>query len=310
MVAGLTLFMAPAAFAEPLTFSGDVSAKFQRDTEDGADDTSGMIYTFRLNGVADLGSGWSLYTRFGAQYAHEPSQSDFNPDSYDSGKKGVMALDQFGFTYQAEKMTYKLGRQVVAVGTTALLYSRPDSNIGKEVFVDGLSFSGTVGAMDISGILAREDNAGSEDKNNLYAVRAGYSPSENFNWGVTLGRYHYTDGGNTNHWAVDSTYKLDKSAWTVEYTQSNRSDDNRAYAATWNYDFNDKTGAYITAFRVEPNGDMGGQSDFDNGYRGFKYGVTHQLQENDSLEVVFTDQKEIDSRLRNTSLEVTLSHAF
>lgn len=309
MVASLTIFMAPVAFAEPITITGETSVKYQRDTEDGAANTSGMIYTLKLNGVAELGAGWSLYARLGAQYATQPAQSDFNTDAYDSGKKGVFTFDQFGLAYKTDKMTYKLGRQDAAVGTTALLYSRPESDIGNKVFVNGLSFAGTIGVMDVTGLLARENNVGAE-QNNVYAVRAGYSPSETLNWGVTLGRYRYSDGRSTNHWAVDSTYKFVKSSLTAEYTQSNSNNDNRAYAATWNYDFNGKTGAYVTAFQVEPNGDMGGQSDFDNGYRGLKYGMTHQIRENTSMEVAYKAQNRIDNGLRNTTLEATLSYTF
>ena len=35
-------------------------------------------------------------------------------------------------------------------------------------------------------------------------MRAGYSPSEDFSYGVTLGRYQ--GDASTNHWAADVTY--------------------------------------------------------------------------------------------------------
>lgn len=71
----------------------------------------------------------------------------------------------------------------------------------------------------------------------------------------------------------------------------NRSNDNRAYAVTWEYGFDDKTAVYLTGFRVETNGDMGQQSDFDNNNRGLYYGIKHQLSKNNSLELVYKDQK-------------------
>lgn len=95
--------------------------------------------------------------------------------------------------------------------------------------------------------------------------------------GHDVGRYQDSSAGSTNHWALDGTYTAGKHTWTAEYTQSNRSNDNRAYAVTWEYGFDDKTAVYSTGFRVETNGDMGQQSDFDNNNRGLYYGIKHQL---------------------------------
>jgi len=61
---------------------------------------------------------------------------------------------------------------------------------------------------------------------------------------------------------------------------------------------------------------MGQQSDFDNNNRGFYYGITHQLTKNDSVEVVYKDQKTLrdaedaPSGSHNTKIEATLTHAF
>ena len=150
MVAGMIMATAPAALAEPVKLSGDVAVKYQRDTADGDPTASGSIYTFKLLGEAELGGGWSLYARLGAQSVTNPLLADFNvaPEVYGENKKSVVALDQFGLNYKTDKLTYKLGRQDVGVGTTTLLYHRPDSNIGKKAFVDGLTVAGTVGVVD------------------------------------------------------------------------------------------------------------------------------------------------------------------
>jgi len=311
VVAGISLYQVPVVLAGPVNMTGEVSAKYERDTGDGVAASSSMIYTTKLMGEADFGAGWSGYVRLGAQHLTNSGFGDFNtnPGGYDSDKKSVIALDQFGLLYKVDNLVYKLGRQDVGVGKTALLYSRADSNIGKRNFVDGLTVAGTVGVTEISALVAQEDNADSFD-NKVYAIRAGYSPRENLNWGLTLGRYQGPNIESTNHIAVDGTCKFGKSSLTAEFAKSNSDVDNKAYAATWNYGFSDKTAVYITGFRVETNGDMGKQSDFDNDNQGFHYGITHNLSAVDSLEVVYSAQKTISGGEHNKKLEATLSHGF
>jgi hypothetical protein len=311
MAAGFTLAMAPVAAAEPVKFSGDVAAKYQRVTADGDPTASGSIYTLKLLGEAGLGGGWSLYARLGAQSVTNPLLADFNiaPEVYGENKKSVAAIDQFGLTYTTDKLTYKLGRQDVGVGTTTLLYHRADSNIGRKAFVDGLTVSGTVGMVDIAALAAREDNPADSYDSKIYAIRAGFNPGENFNWGVTLGRFQ-GESESTNHWAVDGTYKFGKSSLTAEYTKASSSSDNKAYAVILNYDFDDKTSASVTGFRVEEFGSMGGQSEYDANNRGIHYGLTRKLGEAASLELVYKDQKTISGGQNNTSFEATVSYSF
>lgn len=308
IVTGMSLCMSSGAFAaEPVQFTGDVAVKYQKDTAEGAENTSGVVGTFRLKAEAELGSGWSMYSRFGAQYTSRICIDDINREEYAQDKKGVLALDQFGFSYKNNDFTYKLGRQDVTIGTTALLYSRSDSNIGKRAFVDGLTINGKSGAVDLSLVAAREDKL---ENNKLYAIHAGYSPSDSFNWGVTLGRYQdAVSDVNTNHWAIDGTYHYGKAALTAEFAKSNASDENKAHAMTLNYSFDDKTSAYITGFRVENNASMGGQSDFDAGNRGTHYGITYAMSDRDTIEMVYKDQKEIGGN-KNTSFELSYSRSF
>ncbi|MDR3563957.1 MAG: hypothetical protein P4N59_21325 [Negativicutes bacterium] len=310
MVAGLSLTLTSGVFAaEAVKLTGDFSVKYEKDTTEGSAAVSGSMYTFRLKGESDLGDGWTLYARLGAQYATQPTLADFNTSAYPVDKKSVAAIDQFGLTYKIDSLVYKLGRQEAAVGTTSLLYSRPETNIGKKGFVDGLSVSGTAGAVDITALIAKEDNFGSQD-NKLYAFRAGYSPTQSLNWGLTLGRYQDNVNGSTNHWAVNGSYKFDKSSLTAEYAKSSSNADNKAYAATWNYGLDDKVAIYITAFKVETNGDMGKQSDFDNDNRGLYYGLTYKLSDADGLELVYKDQKTISGSQKNTKLEATYTRSF
>lgn len=309
VAAGIIVSSATAA-AEPITITGDAAIKYQHDSADDETTTSGSVFTIKLMGEADLGQGWSLYTRLAAQNVANSSQADFNVSSaaYGENKKWVVALDQFGVNYKQDKLAYKLGRQAATVGTTALLYSRPDSNIGKKAFVDGLSVAGTVSAMDISAIAAREDNPDGELQNKVYAIRGGYSPSKNLNYGITLGRY--SSDASTNHWAVDGTYTVGKSHITAEYTKSSSTTNNTAYAVGVGYDFDDKLSTSITSFRVEELGSMGQQSDFDFDNRGLHYGLSYKLSAQAALDFVYKDQKTISQGKSNRSFEATLNYTF
>ncbi len=313
VIMGSSLLTTSIALAAPddIKLTGETSVKYVREKQDNNSSQSGMVYTFKLMVEAPLTDKLSAYTRIGGQITRENQVgADFNSEFYPD-KKSVIELDQYGLIFKNDKQTYKIGRQDATVGATALLYSRSDSNIGKKNFVDGISMSGTVGSTDISALFAREDNV-TDDNNRVYAIRAGYKPSENWNVGVTLGRFQNSDaaGTDTNHWALDGTYKFGKSSLTAEYTQSNISNDNKAVALVWNYDADNKTTFSVTGFRVEANGDMGGQSDFGSNNRGIHYSVKHLLADNTAVEFVYKDEKSISDRIKASQYEATLSYTF
>lgn len=310
MVLGSCLLSTSVVLAAPVEFSGDVSTAYKRNTYNNGDpDESSAIYTLKIMAKLNLGDGWSAYTRLGAQQTGRPdSFADFNTDVY-SGKKSVAALDQFGFIYEKDKLAYKIGRQDVTVGTTALLYSRSDTNIGRRNFVDGLTINGKVGAVDLFVLAAKEDDL-NDTNNGVYAVRTGYNLTPDLNVGLTLARFAGDGVDSSNHWALDSAYTYKKSTWTAEYTKSSLNGSNKAYAATWNYDFDGKTSLGLTGFRVEDNGSMNQESDFDAGKRGIHYTVSHALKDNLSLEVVYKDQKAIATGEKDTALEATLTYSF
>lgn len=61
---------------------------------------------------------------------------------------------------------------------------------------------------------------------------------------------------------------------------------------------------------MENNGDIGRQSDFDNGNKGSYYGITHKFAESDFLEIVYKDQMVISSSQNNPKLEAIYSLRF
>lgn len=307
----LNVAFASAAFAEPLEISGELSLKHQRDHVYGESAENGFVSTLTLDAKAKLSESAFLYTRFGAQNVTKTQFRDFDTPYYSDDKKTAVALDQFGVIWNKDDLTYKLGRQDVTVGATALLYSRPASNIGKGAFADGLSINGNLGKTEIAAFLGQEDNYGSDD-NRLYAMRAAYSPNDTWTYGATAAHYENKEAGkeDTNHWAVDSTYKYGKHNLTAEFTKSSSNTANKAYAVVWGYDFDGRTAASITGFRVEEQASMGEGSDFDNDNRGIHYGVTYKFDDALSLEAIYKDQKQLTNDVKNNSTELTLHYTF
>jgi hypothetical protein len=298
-----------AAAASPLIFTGSGAIKYESDNADSTGTESGTMYTFTLRGEQKISPKFSLFARFGAQYASNPILADFNRPFFFYDSKIEAAVDQFGLIYSTDKLVYTLGRQEAVIGLTGLLYSRPETNVGKTGFVDGLSIRGSIGSVDISVNAAKENNLWLQN-NGLYDIRLGYSLSRNLNMGLTWAQYKYYGADPTNHWAADATANWGKSSLTAEYTQSNLSSANRAYALTWNYGLNEKTALYITNFQVEANGDMGGQSNYDNNNRGFYYGLTHSLSDKLSLEFIYKDQVLLADSSKNTKIELWLKNRF
>ncbi len=301
----------PAVLAEPVEFSGEASVKYERDKVGGSA-TDGMIYTITLDGKIQLSEKLQFFTVIGAQKLTNAAVGrDFvGAPTYADDDKSAVGFNQFGFAYENGDNKYKLGRQEALIGATALLYSRPSTNIGRHGYADGLTFEGKSGKTDLQGILAREDNPGSND-NQLYALRAAISPEENWTVGATLARYNDKAADfHTNHWAIDGAYSFGKHKITAEYAKSNQDQANNAYAAIWSYDFNDKTAASVTAFRVEANADMGGGTDFENNQRGFYYGLTHKFDDSRSVEAILKKFKDIDTREKTTTIETRIIYAF
>ncbi|HWR30370.1 MAG TPA: hypothetical protein VN631_11100 [Negativicutes bacterium] len=310
-MAGIIFAFSSVAVAAPVEVTGSLSSKYETINAPDSPLESSLMTTLTLRAEKKIAPGLSLYTRFAAQYVTQPllGAPDYNMDVYGPDTKTVVALDQYGLIYQKNNWTYKLGRQDYGIGVTTLLYNRADTNIGKEALVEGLSFNGAIGSVELSGVLAQENSLWTSN-NQLYALRVGCNLSKNVNVGATWAQYHYNNSDTTNHWDLDTTLKFGKGSLTAEYAQSDRSAENTAYAVTAKYDFTDKTAFYITNFRVEANGDMGGQSEFNNNNRGFHYGLTHSLSDSLSLEVVYKDQYSLLDDSKNTKFETTLKYTF
>ncbi len=308
LAAALLLSTSDPVFAESFKISGTATVKFEADTADGKTE-SGTMTTFTIRGEQVIGKNLSLYARLAAQYASNPNFADYDTGIHGADTKFVTQFDQFGLLFKPGDFSFNLGRQEAVIGKTALLYKRNSENVGAGAFVDGLSLAGNAGKFELSGIAARESNIAFSN-NDLYTWRVGYNFSESTNAGVTWGKYHVFGGDTTKHWMIDATTKWGKLAVTGEYAKSSASNDNQAYAASLNYDFDGKTALNVTNFRMDSLAAMGGQSEFDSDNRGFYYGLTHALSDKWAVEVTYKDQTTLSTSKKNSKFEVCLKHEF
>ena len=310
-VMAASFLLLASAEASPLRVTGDVSTTYEKDSYSDQPTISGITHTLRLMFEKDLSSNWSAYTRLGWEYTSQPALADFNTanDAYGPERQAVTALDQFGLIYRTPNLTCKIGRQEANIGKTTLLYSRPATYIGRTYFVDGITAAASAGKWEFDFVAAREDNPGRQT-NKLYALRTGYHPATGVNYGCTLAQYQYSSGERTRHWAIDAAWQLGKSTFSAEHTQANAASDNKALAASWAYDLDDKNTLCLTTFHVEQSGDMGKQTGFDNDCRGVYYGLTRKITARDSLDILYAKQTYLSTGQKKRKLVATLSHTF
>ena len=313
-VAATVVLSTASAFASPVEFDGTASYRYRVDTNDTTSDEKGSIFKLILNAKTNVAENLDVYARLGVQHLTNASVgSDFTT----SGKTSKGALDQFGFNYSNADFNYKIGRQSATIGATALLYNN-NYYVGKHSMVDGINITGKTGITSIDFLAAEEDKAvggvtGDFD-NRLYALRASYSPAKDWVVGATLAKYDYAGGAakdDTNHWAVDASYTAGKATYFGEFTKSNASDDNRAYDLGVSYAFDDKNTAYVIAYNVQANGDMGAMTDFENNGKGFYYGVDHKFDKSTTGSLFFRQRSVVKGDANdNTSFRATVTYQF
>lgn len=310
-VAAMISITGGTAWANPVELTGSVQLQHRNDTETNAESFTGTQFTAVINAKTEVQKNLDFYARFGLQNVSNSAFSaakDFNENG-DTSKSFVGTVDQYGFLYHNGGFEYKIGRQDITIGSTALLYNN-SAKIGKYVFTDGVSVSGTSGITSLQATAVREDRATSDEKGKVYALQASYQPSENWTVGGVVARYA-SPTVKSNHWAVNTGYEMGKYALAAEYGQSDASASNKAYDLGLTYNLDDKNAISVTAFKVEENGSMNGNTDFDNGRQGFLYSFNHQLTDSTALNLYYQDSRNIaDSSIKYSSFRTTLSYSF
>lgn len=307
--AAATVLSSSVALAATIDFDGQFAVQYRSNTnEDPATGNhDGMKYTFTLNALSQLNQHFDAYARFGAQYL---SDKGFGNDFAAADKNGYASIDQIGLIYKNAGINYKIGRQAVTLGETALLYNSAPY-IGNDKFADGVTATLKSGVTDLKLVTVREARD-YNNSNKLYAVQASYKPAKNLKVGGVLAKYDYEDSAkkDTDHWAVNAGYTMGKAGLVAEYTKSNADTQNSAHAYGVTYDFDAKNSASVYAFSVADNGDIGGWTDFDNGQKGMYYGIDHKINKDATFSLFFKDKKTIDTGKNDTSFRATMTYKF
>lgn len=305
--AAATVLSSSVALANPVELDGKIAYQYRSNTNEETGDKTGNKFTFTLNTLTKLDQHFDLYARIAAQHV---TQLGFAADFADKSKHTEGGIDQYGFIYKNAGVDYKIGRQAVTLGETALLYNTAP-NIGQNKFADGVTITTKTGVTDLKVVAVQEDNIGDND-NKLFAVQASYAPAKNWKVGGVLAKYDYKDSTekDTNHWALNAGYTLGKAGLVGEYTQSSADNDNKAYAAGVTYDFDGVNSAYVYAHRTEEQGDIGQMTDFDPGDKGMYYGFDHKINKDTTLSLFYKDNENVKSGKDNTSFRTTLTYKF
>jgi len=314
-VAAMLTLTTGVVMANPVEIDGSASYRYRADDNKGfanpADNGkgNGSITKIILNAKTEIDPNFSAYARIGIMGL---SNGNVGRDASQTGDF-IGEVDQYGLNYKNAGFNYKIGRQSATIGATALLYN-DNFKIGKGVFVDGVSVKGQSGITTLSAIAAQEDNFGAND-NKLYAVHASYSPAKDWVVGATLGKYdaavETATVKNTTNYAVDAAYTMGKATVFGEYLKSDYNTQNHSYDIGVSYGFDKKNSVYVINYNNQAFADMGGKTDFENGFKGFYYGIDHKFTSTTSLGFFYRDMESLaNSATKNTSFRTTLNYAF
>ena len=148
--------------------------------------------------------------------------------------------------------------------------------------------------------------------NKLYSLHASYQPATDWTLGATLAKYDKKDSvyDSSKHWAVDTSYAHGATTYFAEYAKSDADHDNKAFVVGVSHDLDDKNSLSLSYAKVDVNGSIAEKTDFDSGLKGLYFGYDHKLTDNTTFSVAYSDLKEIDGGAKNTSLETFVTYSF
>lgn len=305
-VAAMITLTTGVVMANPIEIDGSASFRYRADTETTKADKNGNIAKVILNFNTVLDSKFSAYARLGVLGL---TNTAVGRDTNETGDF-IAKIDQYGLNYKNAGFAYKIGRQSATIGATGLLYNN-NCQIGEKAFVDGVSAKGVSGVTTLDMIAAQEDSAGTADSK-IYAVHGSYVPAKNWVVGATLARYDdASDVRTTTNYAVDAAYTMGKATVFGEFLRSNYSTENQSYDLGVSYAFDSKNSAYIINYNNETYADMGGNTDFEGGNKGFYYGFDHKFTKDTSVSLFYKDMEKLaDSAYKTTSFRTTVNYSF
>jgi len=293
------------AFAAPVEFDGQVKVQYRAQTKEANPDTTGGIYSFRLNAKTALSNNVDLFARFAAQsLSGDHIGNDFSMDRYGTN---VAVIDQYGFILKDGGFQYKVGRQGLSISPTALLYSS-ESYIGEDVaFFDGVVATGKSGVTSLQ-VVAGKSNQSNEDK--VYSIHGSYSPAKAWTVGGTVAKSNSDVRNDRTYWGTDVQYATGKANFVADYLKSDEDTNNDALVIGVSYAFDNKNTLSAYSHRTGSNSHI--YTDWDPGEKGAYYIYNHSFDKTTALNLLYKDntKNEAIDGATNTSFRATVSYKF
>jgi len=310
-VAATLTLSAGVAMAAPVALDGDVQAHYRWNNNTDNTKDEGARFTFRLNAKTALSDNVDLYARFATQgLTGDYVGADFNQDNYSD--ESAAAIDRFGFIVKGKDSTLNIGRQGATIGGAALLFSTEGYIGSRNGSIDGITANVKTGVTNLQIVAGTEKvtDTTSDDKNGVYALRGSYSPAKDLTVGATVAKYDVDNGDATNHWAVDAAYNYGKAGYFAEYSKSDADTDNTAFVVGTSYAFDSKNSLSVMYSKVDPNGDMGGWTDYDPDGKGMYYSYNYKIDKATTFNVFYKDMKEVSTNKSYDSFRTTVTYKF
>ncbi|MDF2635206.1 MAG: hypothetical protein K0R78_2080 [Pelosinus sp.] len=293
-----------AVFAAPVEFDGQVKTQYRAQTRDNEADTTGGIFSFRLNAKTALSNNVDLFARFAAQsLSGDHIGADFNKDKYGTN---VVVIDQYGFILKDNGFQYKIGRQGLSISPTALLYSSEGYIGDKHGLFDGVVATGKSGVTSLQVVAGQGDI---DNKDRVYSIHASYSPAKDWTVGGTVATSNPNVGSDRTYWGTDVQYATGKANFVADYLKSDEDTKNDAIVLGVSYAFDNKNTLSAYAHRTGSNSHI--YTDWDPGEKGMYYIYNHAFDKTTALNLLYKDntKKESDATA-NTSFRATVSYKF
>ncbi len=294
------------AFADPVEFDGQVKVQYRAQTKDANPDTTGGIFSFRLNAKTALSNNVDLFARFAAQSL---SGDHIGPD-FNTGKYGtnVVVIDQYGFILKDSGFQYKIGRQGLSISPTALLYSSEGYIGDRHGLFDGIVATGKSGVTSLQVVAGKSDIDTTKDK--VYSVHASYSPAKAWTVGGTVAKSNSDARNDRNYWGTDVQYATGKANFVADYLKSDENTNNDAFVLGVSYAFDNKNTLSAYSHRTGSNSDI--YTDWDEGEKGAYYIYNHSFDKTTALNLLYKDntKNEAAAGATNTSFRATVSYKF
>lgn len=294
-----------AAFAAPVEFDGQVKVQYRSQTNDTTGDTTGGIYSFRLNAKTALSNNVDLFARFAAQsLSGDHVGSDFSQKEYGTN---VVVIDQYGFILKDNGFQYKIGRQGLSISPTALLYSSEGYIGEKHGLFDGVVATGKSGVTSLQVVAGKSDI---DTKDKVYSVHASYSPVKDWTVGGTVAKSDPNAGSDKTYWGTDVQYTTGKASFVADYLKSDADTNNNALVLGVSYAFDNKNTLSAYAHRTGSNSHI--YTDWDPGEKGAYYIYNHAFDKATALNLLYKDNTKNESTAgaTNTSFRATVSYKF